>query len=984
LTSHDKPITKGDSYDINSQIDSNNSNLQEYESEKTEVWVGQQKAMSGLLRTMSRVKYGADIVGDSFSPSFSMEVKQIRNGYDDFKSRNVKIRFITEITKDNLSYCKELLQYADLRHIAGLKGNMAVSETEYVATARLAGEAKPVVQTIYSNVKAVVEQQKYFFDNLWKKAIPAEQRIREIEEGIENTEINVIYDTEEASQKIKFAYTNLKKTLDVALDRTGPSAIIQVPEYKKYYESLKDTKVRIRFVTEVTPDNLNHCKQFIKDFGVEIRHIKGIKGNSGIFDNKWYLATHILEEKKSVSQMIFSNVKSVVEQNQYVFDTLWSKAIPAEQRIRELEEGLLPVETKILDTPEEIISSFIELVEKTEKGLSMCTLIGGLQLLYNIKPLVDAYKGLIKRYKERDSKDSSNVNVIRCLTHIENNKEQVDLIKNLIDIGFCIRHLDEIPTSMSFAISEKLFESTIEKLKGGEMVQNVFYSTEPLYIQHYQALFDRLWDSSIEVNERFRQIEKGISSKSTKVIENPIQSKDTFLQIVENAREELLFIFPSINSVKRQAEIGLFNLLKLKNQQNFRIKILSPDIDKVKEILLLEYAKEKDNRLNNVAIREIVKQQEINSLFIMADKKYMLVIEVTNDSKVTFEEAIGLTTYSTSYPTVLSYISIFETLWIQTEMFDNLRVANEKLAESEELEKDFINIAAHELRTPAQAISGNLEIIEMLYLPSMKQYLKNGIDSSDIELADLAVNKQKRHEFIKGIGSIYRNSQRLERLIDNILDVSRIENNKLVLNKEYVNINEIIKNVIADIQTIKDDTSDTYFVDHHYHMQNKDDLYKKKVEIQFETFFDPALVYADKLRIHQVISNLTNNSIKFSNGLPISISVKRVSKDIEIDEKESYRINTINDNEMFKKEQERLHNVTDSEMVTVISVKDMGDGIDSEVYSRLFTKFVSKSSQGTGLGLYISKKIVEAHGGRIWAFNNNNGKGCTFEFTLPK
>jgi len=216
------------------------------------------------------------------------------------------------------------------------------------------------------------------------------------------------------------------------------------------------------------------------------------------------------------------------------------------------------------------------------------------------------------------------------------------------------------------------------------------------------------------------------------------------------------------------------------------------------------------------------------------------------------------------------------------------------------------------------------------------------------------------------------------------LDVSRIENNNLDLNMEYVNINEIIKNVIADIQTIKDDTGGTYSGDYHYHMQNRDDLYKKKVEIKFETLFDPVLVYADKLRIHQVISNLINNSIKFSNGHPISISVKRISKDIEINEKESYRINTINDSEMVNEEQEQLRNRHDSEMVTVISVKDMGDGINSKVYPRLFTKFVSKSSQGTGLGLYICKRIVEAHGGRIWAFNNDNGEGCTFEFTLPK
>ena len=103
---------------------------------------------------MFNVKKNADVCGDSLSPSFSMGVEQIKNGYIDFKKRAVKVRFITEITKENLSYCKELMQYVELRHINNIKGNMAISETEYVATAKLEGEAKPITQTIYSNVKS--------------------------------------------------------------------------------------------------------------------------------------------------------------------------------------------------------------------------------------------------------------------------------------------------------------------------------------------------------------------------------------------------------------------------------------------------------------------------------------------------------------------------------------------------------------------------------------------------------------------------------------------------------------------------------------------------------------------------------------------------------------------------------------------------------------------------------------------------------------
>jgi two-component system, OmpR family, sensor histidine kinase VicK len=155
-----------------------------FHTEKTEVLYGIENAMSRLTQVMSRVRNRADVCGDSLSPSFSIGVESIKKGYIDFKERGVKIRFITEITMDNIHYCKELMKFVEeLRHMDGIKGNMAVSETEYVATAILQ-ESQLVTQTIYSNAKAILEQHRYFFENLWSKAIPAEQRIKEIEEGI--------------------------------------------------------------------------------------------------------------------------------------------------------------------------------------------------------------------------------------------------------------------------------------------------------------------------------------------------------------------------------------------------------------------------------------------------------------------------------------------------------------------------------------------------------------------------------------------------------------------------------------------------------------------------------------------------------------------------------------------------------------------------------------------------------------------------------
>ncbi len=171
-----------------------------FHTERTEVLYGIENAMSRLTQVMSRVHNRADVCGDSLSPS---GVESIKKGYIEFKQRGVKIRFITEITKDNIHYCKELMKVVEeLRHMDGVKGNMAVSETEYVATAVLQ-ESQPVTQTIYSNAKAILEQHRYFFENLWNNATPAAQRIKEIEEGIVPIRTKILENQDEIVREIR-------------------------------------------------------------------------------------------------------------------------------------------------------------------------------------------------------------------------------------------------------------------------------------------------------------------------------------------------------------------------------------------------------------------------------------------------------------------------------------------------------------------------------------------------------------------------------------------------------------------------------------------------------------------------------------------------------------------------------------------------------------------------------------------------------------
>src|ERR687894_3334195 len=159
---------------------------------KSEILYGVENAVGRGVYFMSNVKRKMDIFFDYKAPSIVVDIAEYRDGYIDIKRRGGKIRAFTEITKGNVSYCKELMKLVDeLRHLDGVRGGIAVSESEYMATTLLQ-EAKPLTQVIYSNVKEVVEQGQYIFDTLWNAATPAEQRIREIEEGVTHYETKLI------------------------------------------------------------------------------------------------------------------------------------------------------------------------------------------------------------------------------------------------------------------------------------------------------------------------------------------------------------------------------------------------------------------------------------------------------------------------------------------------------------------------------------------------------------------------------------------------------------------------------------------------------------------------------------------------------------------------------------------------------------------------------------------------------------------------
>jgi hypothetical protein len=172
---------------------------------RTEVLHGERNVVNTVLQFISKAKSKIDACVDYTRPSLAIEIEQLRKAFVDAKSRGVKLRYVTEITEDNVVYCKDLLKMVDeLRHMEGIKGNFYISETEYIAPANFHEKGKPASWIIYSNVKEIIEHQRQFvFDSFWSRAIPAEQKIKEIEEGFEHPETRVLKNSAEIFSYMK-------------------------------------------------------------------------------------------------------------------------------------------------------------------------------------------------------------------------------------------------------------------------------------------------------------------------------------------------------------------------------------------------------------------------------------------------------------------------------------------------------------------------------------------------------------------------------------------------------------------------------------------------------------------------------------------------------------------------------------------------------------------------------------------------------------
>jgi two-component system, OmpR family, sensor histidine kinase VicK len=536
--------------------------------------------------------------------------------------------------------------------------------------------------------------------------------------------------------------------------------------------------------------------------------------------------------------------------------------------------------TKILHRAQ-VINAIVDVFYDAEHRIDICGNSKFPSLIFSFEPIrkaiiVSKNKGIRQRYI------------------IEVTKENIQYCKELMKLVDDLRHSDQIEAN--FALNETKYLGSITL---NEPHQQAIYSNVKEVIEQQHYIFDNLWNKSIVANEKIREIEEGIESEFYEIITDNEKAKNVFIDLAKSIEKEALLLFANSQALIRSDKLGIINYLieasakRRGAMKGATIRIICPLTAENSHIIRKILEKAPDIRIQN-------SEGSHSGLFIVDSSRFMR-FELKEPRAEDFSEAIGFVVYSNSKVGIDSSKVFFELLWNERIQYEKLR-EYERLKEIQKMKDEFINVAAHELRTPIQPILGLSEVLHIKIKDTEQRQLLN---------------------------IITRNAKRLQRLTDDILDVTKIESQSLKLNKERFNLNELIPNIIDGYRNYIE--KDNVQIKLLYEPNNKDNIF----------------VEADRGRTIQVISNLIGNAIKFTKEGTISVITEE--KDNQV----------------------------------VVSLKDTGTGIDPEILPQLFSKFVTKSFQGTGLGLFISKSIVEAHGGRIWAENNSDNRGATFSFSLP-
>ena len=486
---------------------------------------------------------------------------------------------------------------------------------------------------------------------------------------------------------------------------------------------------------------------------------------------------------------------------------------------------------------------------------------------------------------------------LRFLTDIDS--ENINDCKELMKFAEVVRHVEGIKANFAVRNTDYIGIATSNAEIQSSIQSHIIYSNVKGIIDQQQYLFNSLWDKSIPAEQRIEEIERGVQAEFFEIINDTKRISEILIDLAKSVVNEVVLLLPNDRALIRIDRLGVVDSLLEASRNGAVIKIICPLSEENKPI-----QKKIFNASPNVKLIDGSNSQ--HGLYIIDSIKFLRV-ELVKPEAESFLDAIGFAIYSNNKRSADLYRWMFELLW-------NERVINLESKKANRMQKEFMNVAAHELRTPIQPIVG---------LAHLLRYEKEYMKGKEQESLDV----------------IIRNAERLQRLAENILDASRIESQRLTLRKVRFELNDLLFSIVQN----------------YYKEGTNSASNGKDVSVLYEPPNENIVVEADKERISQVVRNIIGNALEFTSEGTVLVTLRK------------------------ERQQEN-----EGRQIAVVAVTDSGCGIDPAIVPRIFEKFVTRSDKGTGLALFVSKSIIQAHEGRIWVQNNTEGeKGATFCFTLP-
>jgi two-component system, OmpR family, sensor histidine kinase VicK len=593
-------------------------------------------------------------------------------------------------------------------------------------------------------------------------------------------------------------------------------------------------------------------------------------------------------------------------------------------------------------------SAMVELTHlyQSSRRLSICAVFSGLE------EIMERLGDTLVRLAPKGSNKGEPAGRVRCLTSFTQ-EQQTHLVEMFLRNGIQVRHIADFP-SLSFTLVEN--DDGLVTLVLG-LWQSLLISTDPAYTRHFQQFFDQLWSCGMNAGSRIDEIRSGTELTEFEVIGNPEEAMKRIWDGITEAHE-VLMLLSSPGMLRLQDRAGTLRIMKElveTRPMGISIRVLVPSDGEVEP----PPPEEGENKMvaplppppaqpvdprKKLELRYMDKSLTTCPNMLIIDRERCFILETKSTASDDLYHSIGITTYTKSQSIANSNAAIFESLWKLSEMF-------QKLASREKSQEEFIKIAAHELRTPVQAVLTYSEI---------------AMAAEGDEKKEEAEGRSGREDGSKNSPAstgIYRNALRLKNLVDDLLDVARIENNTFQIYPEPFALNRLIMNVVEDFTNStrrEEDDLDIVFETGGGREEEEEEAAGaekegEKEEEEEEQQQEDILITADKERLTQVLSNLLRNAIEFTKQGTIVVSLQKVVSGAP----------------------------SSSHSAVEVTVRDSGRGIDPAIMSLLFSKYTQKSRFGSGLGLYLSKSIIDAHGGRIWGMNNEGDRGATFGFSIP-